>query len=623
MKSGVLVLAVWWLVYVTAQDAPPKATNVTTATQATSARCPVGQNQNCEAAPWKCPQGSTIGIPTDAQDCPLCIWCVNKNKKRVEVPDCWKRHADCPLPTCNKNAQLVLVKPASPTGEPGQCCDSYQCKSACAKPVCKGAPWKCPPGSGLGVPTDADGCPQCLTCVNNRNEAVGVPICYREALQCAKTTCAPGEQLVQTAQGTENGHPNIRTNQCCPEFECRDQCQVGSRGCPCTSGLGCDLGLVCNDSTLICLVKPAQLAPPPTWACQVGTEKCACTVGGGCDPYLVCDSNKCVTPKQCQIGSDFCSCTPGGGCNPNLICVDKMCTKPKNPGSCKGICGFATQFTSEGSVCYCDPQCATTGDCCDDYEQECGPDKMPDKATEYTCSANRGIVALLDFRVCCPRECGLCGGAGCAARLPAGQTACCMGPIISAGLSCVDHPPPCLITSKIAPPTPKPTREPTRKPTLQPTAYPTPAPPVQVYTPPPRVVYNPPPPASYISYSPNFYSYNPSTSIITNPFPYTSTTSPAYTGASLGFGQAFGRPFGQPFPQPFPFQQVGIPSAITVLPGPAPYASASYAANVQTPKIGLLTYYIPLHLHVVHYIHYSFFHCCCSCSSTTTTLLPP
>lgn len=47
--------------------------------------------------------------------------------------------------------------------------------------------------------------------------------------------------------------------------------------------------------------------------------------------------------------------------------------------------------------------------------------------------------------VCCPAECGACGGAGCGSR-PGGAEACCGGAIRSAGLSCEDNPPPCLIS---------------------------------------------------------------------------------------------------------------------------------------------------------------------------------
>ena len=47
--------------------------------------------------------------------------------------------------------------------------------------------------------------------------------------------------------------------------------------------------------------------------------------------------------------------------------------------------------------------------------------------------------------ICCASSCGSCGGSGCGG-LPGGGDNCCKGGISSSGRSCLDHPPPCVVT---------------------------------------------------------------------------------------------------------------------------------------------------------------------------------
>jgi V8-like Glu-specific endopeptidase len=46
--------------------------------------------------------------------------------------------------------------------------------------------------------------------------------------------------------------------------------------------------------------------------------------------------------------------------------------------------------------------------------------------------------------ICCEAQCGTCGGTGCGSR-PGGADSCCMGNISTAGRSCADNPPPCVM----------------------------------------------------------------------------------------------------------------------------------------------------------------------------------
>lgn len=91
-------------------------------------------------------------------------------------------------------------------------------------------------------------------------------------------------------------------------------CDIGSEGCPCTSGGMCNDPFFCNDNLNICVSDP----------CPVGTETCACTPMGVCDPGLMCSSDLCVE-EGCGPGTEACNCTEGGGCDPGLDCLSGLC----------------------------------------------------------------------------------------------------------------------------------------------------------------------------------------------------------------------------------------------------------------------------------------------------------
>lgn len=93
-----------------------------------------------------------------------------------------------------------------------------------------------------------------------------------------------------------------------------DTCDVGSEGCPCTSGGLCNAPFYCVPNQNICAADP----------CPVGTETCACTPEGVCDPGLLCASDICVD-AGCSAGTEGCQCTEGGGCDPGLQCLSGLC----------------------------------------------------------------------------------------------------------------------------------------------------------------------------------------------------------------------------------------------------------------------------------------------------------
>ncbi|MEX1369318.1 MAG: hypothetical protein AB1Z98_39690 [Nannocystaceae bacterium] len=94
-------------------------------------------------------------------------------------------------------------------------------------------------------------------------------------------------------------------------------CDIGSEGCPCTTGGKCNDPFFCNLNLNLCVAD----------ICPVGTEACACTPEGACDPGLTCASELCVD-LGCPVGAEACPCTPGGACDPGLSCLSGFCVDP-------------------------------------------------------------------------------------------------------------------------------------------------------------------------------------------------------------------------------------------------------------------------------------------------------
>lgn len=75
-----------------------------------------------------------------------------------------------------------------------------------------------------------------------------------------------------------------------------------------------------------------------------------------------------------------------------------------SPGSCVGHCGSAAPVAmSDGSSCYCNPDCVAGANCCTDFAAACGP-------------AGAGLVNCLEAGICTADQ--LC----CIMELPTGTT---------------------------------------------------------------------------------------------------------------------------------------------------------------------------------------------------------
>jgi len=73
--------------------------------------------------------------------------------------------------------------------------------------------------------------------------------------------------------------------------------------------------------------------------CPIGTRGCDCTEGGGCDPGLECVAGTCIDPDNCPVGSKGCACTAGGSCDTGLTCVNNVCIEQNNDYDAGVICG--------------------------------------------------------------------------------------------------------------------------------------------------------------------------------------------------------------------------------------------------------------------------------------------
>lgn len=97
--------------------------------------------------------------------------------------------------------------------------------------------------------------------------------------------------------------------------------------------------------------------------CAIGSLGCVCTPGGGCDPGLECMAGTCVEPiSETETGecSELgCACMSETDCDAGLLCVDGTCTIDNcrdgslDPGE---VCDDGNQIDGDG----CDNDCTQT-----------------------------------------------------------------------------------------------------------------------------------------------------------------------------------------------------------------------------------------------------------------------
>ncbi|MCK6573672.1 hypothetical protein L6V77_21545 [Myxococcota bacterium] len=174
-------------------------------------------------------------------------------------------------------------------------------------------------------------------------------------------------------------------------------CIVGSIGCECTAGGGCEPGLACNADH--------KCDVPPPAECPVGTLDCPCDKGACASPDLACNAEGFCEARACLRGTEGCPCTAAGRCGvaedgSALVCVEGACQAP-------GCTAGALGCMCDAGVCQADAECV---------DGVCRPNDCPAGETGCPCGAGGACDAAgdtCDAGTCQPEGC-TAGTLGCA-----------------------------------------------------------------------------------------------------------------------------------------------------------------------------------------------------------------
>ena len=168
------------------------------------------------------------------------------------------------------------------------------------------------------------------------------------------------------------------------------------------------------------------------------------------DDFIVCVTNSEPIGNPGQGGVEIISCNSGNSlpielsfsCGCSLPETDPMCEFgiikdniccPFECGTCGGNgCGSRP---GGGSSC-CGGQIELARVSCDDGVAPCN---IASDDNDPSCE-----LGIISDNICCPSECGECGGPGCGSR-PGGAEKCCGTPIMDSGLFCDYNFAPCII----------------------------------------------------------------------------------------------------------------------------------------------------------------------------------
>lgn len=153
--------------------------------------------------------------------------------------------------------------------------------------------------------------------------------------------------------------------------------------------------------------------PSPTGGAVCGNSICengenATSCPGDCSSGPVCGNS------ICEQGETATSCP--SDCSSGPVCGDFYCDPPETSSTCPTDCGTVSDSCaglcgSSAATCYCDSTCVDYGDCCPDYQQECGG------TTNDSCYGLCGSYAdtcycdslCVDNGDCCPDYAAACG----------------------------------------------------------------------------------------------------------------------------------------------------------------------------------------------------------------------
>jgi len=331
----------------------------------------------CSSAPHACPAGSSLAAPRDDYGCAKCPQCLDAvTGVSVPVPVCFRENFACPVPACPEGQQPKLAVPRGKNGAV-PCCSQFTChrsppgtsRPVCTAKTCTASPRRCPLGSRLGVPVDALGCRDCVTCIDRDGVPVPVPFCWSHPTTCAPPpVCGRGELRIKMPMGLGGARPCCDTYVCqggddnrgCPKMEYGVNCPLLPTQCPARSKLkapknantGCDGCKTCSDVNT-----GAPVRIPPCWdgtfvptgnsstdggagQCPAGQER-GRTINKGVEGELPCEAVRgCVcsgfdpekeckeTPYRCPRGSALESRPDASGCPTCPACIDASTLEP-------------------------------------------------------------------------------------------------------------------------------------------------------------------------------------------------------------------------------------------------------------------------------------------------------
>lgn len=329
------------------------------------------------------------------------------------------------------------------------------------------------PGPGNG-PVCGDGkCEQPENSLNCAKDCPNTPPgdaqkCLYDKCKDSYNACFGSQPCVAAVACINTGKP---ANQCASDKKTAEQLNAmlqcgdkngcfggGSTGAQCGNGK-CEAG-----ETYLSCAKDCPAPPPPTDALtKCVADKCqksyaACVANDGCAKALACvgaggnmqqcaqqaggGTNALLTLGQCayQNGcltdtgggtTDTCKgkCgqyTPNAKCQCNTLCkqfgnccadYDTQCGGATTGGSCAGKCGTFTP----GASCQCNTDCATFKNCCGDYNQVCS-------TTPPTPVCGDGIcTAPTESSTSCPKDCGAPPAKACKSKADCADTEICCG----------------------------------------------------------------------------------------------------------------------------------------------------------------------------------------------------
>jgi hypothetical protein len=316
---------------------------------------------DCQAAGWSCGDGTCNADET-----------------------AWSCTADCvPKPVCGDGkcaASETQANCPKDCGSPATCgdfaCTAGETEDSCyfdCEPELKCVFSKC---LTQAKSCYADtGCAAYLQCVNwCGSDGICTQTCAKNASPAALAAIQP---LVECAGASGcSGSGPMCGNGTCEAGEtassCATDCAALSASCKgicgkqAPSGCFCDdlcqqNGDCCTDKALVCGGASGPICGNGT--CEVGESSTSCASD--------CPASSSTCKGYCggkSAGTCYCDdqCAQSGDCCPDKVPV---CGTGASAG-CAGLCGQKSK-EADGTVCYCDSQCVQTGDCCANYFQVC------------------------------------------------------------------------------------------------------------------------------------------------------------------------------------------------------------------------------------------------------------